>query len=71
MNRWIILFALYLWVTGIGWIAYYEAVEETEFKPMAKGLVLGTWPLLAVFATGAQIVTDVRAAWSGEEERDE
>lgn len=48
--------AFYLWITGgLGWINFYELIEDTEFNTFGKAIVFATWPFMGLVAASTQV----------------
>ena len=68
MTGWLLVAILFLWVSGgLGWIAFYEVREETEFTGTGRTLVMAVWPFFGVVAAVTQVWDSLRALAGGEE----
>ena len=69
MTGWLLVVIIFLWVSGgLGWIAFYEIREETEFTGVGRALVMAAWPLLGVVAAVTEVWDSVRALAGGVDE---
>ena len=66
MTGWLLVVILFLWVSGaLGWIAFYEVVEEDEFTGWGRALVMALWPLFGLIAAVTQVWDSLRAVAGG------
>ena len=66
MTGWLLVVILFLWVSGgLGWIAFYEVLEEDEFTGWGSALVMALWPLFGLIAVVTQVWDSLRAVAGG------